>query len=110
MWGTRIVATRSFDGAAVEIGEAELAVETETRLQGFAGCGIERWHAALLHDNAAPCRSRGDRFAEDLILRCAFIDFKDERTRAAQSSDLVENAVGELALGHLGHFDGGRRG
>ncbi len=34
------------------------------------------------------------------------VEFEHQRTRPAESENLVENAVGKLALGHLWQFDG----
>jgi hypothetical protein len=41
-WGTRICFGIRFHGAAIELSEAEIAVEAEALGQGFADCGIER--------------------------------------------------------------------
>ncbi len=100
------------DGPAVELGEAQVAVKTHARQQGFLNGGIElSRHAALLHNQLPAGRGRLLGLLQHTVLArllvLVIVHFKNHRTRAAQGKNLVEDAVGQLALGHLGQLDGG---
>ena len=101
------------DFATVELADTEVAIVAQARVEGVARGWIVEiqwigWVHGLRHDSLLDHNARA---AGDGWLGIKRVGFQGrlhsgkldkERLRATQSDDLVENAVGKLALGHIG--------
>ena len=85
---------RRIHGAAIELGEPQIAVEADAGQQGFAGCGIERLRQRTLLHYQLPAGGGGRKglaehavltrlYILPMLLILALVEFKQHRAGAA---------------------------